>query len=293
VFTNLDLKSALARSRSEQKLLMVDATAPWCGPCRLMDRTTWLDADVVEWIRSHAIAFQLDVDAHGAAAQKLNVTAMPTVIVFRDGDEIDRVVGFQKPEEMLAWLRALARGVTSLETKRAEIAVTPDDARLRFEYACMLVAVGRLAEAAAEYIEASRRERELLPTCAFDLWRIVRAHPPARTAIAELRDELAPATAPRLEDLRDWLLLNDLLGEAHRSLQWFDDCYGSLADKHDVAELVEDAIGPLLIGAHRWRDVRAMYGARLWRMPVRDLVATWKSARRRLRGPRAGSTIAT
>ena len=84
----------------------------------MMDRTTWLDAAVVAWIHAHAIAFQLDVDAHSAAAKKLSVTAMPTVIVFRDGDEIDRVVGFQKPEEMLAWLGGLARGVTSLETKR-------------------------------------------------------------------------------------------------------------------------------------------------------------------------------
>jgi len=98
-----------------------------------------------------------------------------------------------------------------------------------------------------------------------------------------MRDELAPS-APSLADLRDWLLLNDILGEARRSLQWFDDCYGSLANKHEVSGLVEKAIGPLLIGAHRWRDARTVYGKQLWRMPLRELVTTWKAARRRLRG---------
>jgi thiol-disulfide isomerase/thioredoxin len=284
VFTSLDLGAALARSRSEQKLLLVDATAPWCGPCRMMDRTTWLDADVVAWIETHAIAFQLDVDAHGAAARKLDVTAMPTVMVFRDGDEIDRVVGFQKPNAMLAWLRGLARGVTSLETKRAEVAVSPHDAKLRLEYARMLVAAKRLDEATSEYAWVAGHDRSLLLVCAFDLLRIASAHAPARAAIAELRDALAPETTPSQGDLYGWLTLNEMLGEARRSLRWFDDSYGSLANRRDLAGLVEHAIGPLLIGAHRWRDARALYGARLWRIPVRELVATWRSARRQLRG---------
>jgi thioredoxin 1 len=283
VFTSLDLGTALARSRSEDKLLVVDATARWCGPCRMMDRTTWLDVGVIAWIQANAIAFQLDVDAHSAAAKKLSITAMPTVIVFRDGDEIDRVVGFRKPEEMLAWLGGLARGVTSLDAKQSEMAVKPDDAMLRLEYARMLVAAGRLDEATSEYVWLWRHGRHLVLAYAFDLWRIAGAHPPARIAIGQMRDELAPAAAPSLENLRDWLLLNDILGEARRSLQWFDDCYGSLANRHEVSSLVESTVGPLLIGANRWRDAHAMYGKQLWRIPVRELVRTWKAARQRLR----------
>jgi thioredoxin-like negative regulator of GroEL len=283
VFTRLDLGAALARSRSEDKLLLVDATAPWCGPCRMMDRTTWLDAGVVAWIETHAIAFQLDVDAHSAAARELSVRAMPTVIVFRDGDEIDRVVGFQKPEDLLAWLSGLARGVTSLDSKMGEIAVQPDDASLRLDYARMLVAAGRLDEATSEYVWLWQRAREAAPVFAIDLWRVAGMHPPARAALAQLRDALAPASAPALEDLRDWLLLNDILGEARRSLQWFEASYASLPNQHEVAGLVERMIGPLLIGALRWRDARALYGKRLWRIPVRELLQTWKAARQRLR----------
>jgi len=134
----------------------------------MMDRTTWLDAGVVAWIHAHAIAFQLDVDAHGAAAKKLSVTAMPTVIAFRDGEEIDRVVGFQKAEQMLKWLDGLAHGVTSLDTMRADITTKPDDAPLRLQYARMLVAAGRLEEAMPEYVWLWKHGRDLVSIYAFD-----------------------------------------------------------------------------------------------------------------------------
>jgi len=263
--------------------LLVDATAVWCGPCQMMDRTTWLDAGVVAWIDSHAVAFQLDVDAHSASARELSVRAMPTVIAFRNGDEIDRVVGFQKPEAMLEWLCGLARGVTSLDRQRAAIAVKPDDVRLRLEYARMLVDASRVDEAVSEYVWSWKHGRELRPFFAGDLQRIASRHASARAAIAQLRDELAPDAAPSLDDLRDWLLLNDILGDGHRSLRWFDDHYDSQAATPEGADLVEQVIGPLLIGAHRWRDARAIYGMQLWRIPVRELVRTWRAARRQLR----------
>jgi hypothetical protein len=254
----------------------------------MMDRTTWLDAGVIAWIEAHAIAFQLDVDAHSAAAKQLSVAAMPTVMVFRDGDEIDRVIGFQKPDQLLAWLDGLTRGVTSLDRMRAEVAAKPDDAPLRLRYAGMLLHAGRLEEATSEYVWFWKHGRLLVPSyfvpmSTFEQRRAVRGHAAIHTALAQIRDELVPAPAPSLQNLRDWLVLNDILGEARRSLQWFDEGYRSLVNKHEVSDVVQELIGPLLIGAHRWRDARALYGKELWRMPVRDLVRSWKDARQRLR----------
>ena len=254
----------------------------------MMDRTTWLDAGVVAWIEAHAIAFQLDVDAHSAAAKKLRVTAMPTVMVFRDGDEIDRVIGFQKPEQLLAWLDGLTRGVTSLDRMRTEVAAKPDDAPLRLQYAGMLEAAGRLDEATSEYVWFWRHGRAQVPSYFVPMFsseqkRVAGSHPTIRTALAQIRDELEPTAAPSLRDLRDWLVLNEILDEPRRSLQWFDGSYRSLANKHEVSAVVEEMIGPLLLGAHRWRDARELYGKQLWRVPLRDLVMRWKDARQRLR----------
>jgi thiol:disulfide interchange protein len=80
LFSDLDYASAREAARGQGKLLLVDATAAWCGPCQMMDRTTWIDPPVVEWIRQHAIAIQIDVDAEAATAKQLEIRAMPTVI---------------------------------------------------------------------------------------------------------------------------------------------------------------------------------------------------------------------
>jgi len=41
--------------------------APWCGPCREMDRTTWRDEALVKWVQEHAIAIQIDGSAERGA----------------------------------------------------------------------------------------------------------------------------------------------------------------------------------------------------------------------------------
>ena len=47
VFQDLDFATALARSSAENKLLIVDAMTSWCGPCKAMDKTTWVDDELV------------------------------------------------------------------------------------------------------------------------------------------------------------------------------------------------------------------------------------------------------
>ncbi len=62
VFQQLSFARAKERAEAESRLLVVKATAKWCGPCRLMDRTTWRDGNVVASVRENAIAIQLDVE---------------------------------------------------------------------------------------------------------------------------------------------------------------------------------------------------------------------------------------
>lgn len=284
MFNALNLGEALERSRSERKLLLVDATAPWCGPCRMMDRTTWLDANVVGWIATHAIACQLDVDAHGQAAKHLDVMAMPTVIAFADGVEIDRVVGFQSAGKLLAWLEGLELGKTSIDAKRAEVDAQPGDVALRISYAQVLLATNRLDDAAAEYVWLwqYRCQPEVRKVVFHGLRRLARH---SHDAIRALRAEIEPFAehAPSPEILRDWLALNDVLGEPRRSLQWFDAHDAALANTSELAEIIERYIGPLLLATNRWRDVWRLYNTRLFERPVRELAATWSSGRRRLR----------
>ena len=104
VFSELSLAEAKAKAVEQDKILLVDATADWCQPCQVMERTTWVDPEVIAWINLNAIAIQVDVDRQREEAKELNIQAMPTIIVFKDGRELDRAVGYKNASELLAWL---------------------------------------------------------------------------------------------------------------------------------------------------------------------------------------------
>lgn len=73
---------------SEQPVL-VDFTASWCPPCRVMKPVlAELAAE-----RDDLRVVQLDVDADQRTAAEYGVLAMPTFILFRDGREVQRLVG--------------------------------------------------------------------------------------------------------------------------------------------------------------------------------------------------------
>jgi thioredoxin-like negative regulator of GroEL len=104
VFVDLDLADAIRRAQEEKKVLVAATTAAWSGPCKFMDRTTWVDPKVVAVLSARAIAIQIDVDEKPDEAKRLKIEGMPTVVLFENGTEIDRVVGVQNPEDVLLWL---------------------------------------------------------------------------------------------------------------------------------------------------------------------------------------------
>lgn len=77
--------------------VLVDFWAAWCGPCKMI-------APVVEEIAGDfagkAKVGKLNVDDHGALAQQYGVMSIPTLILFKDGKEVDRVVGFRPKAEL-------------------------------------------------------------------------------------------------------------------------------------------------------------------------------------------------
>ena len=101
-----DLEGALAKAKAERKVVLVDIYAEWCAQCKELDEKTWPDPALKAWIAQNAVAIRIDTDARRKdLAQKLQIRGYPTVILLdAEGRELRRILGFQKPETMKAWL---------------------------------------------------------------------------------------------------------------------------------------------------------------------------------------------
>jgi thioredoxin len=83
----------------------VDLWAPWCGPCRIIAPV--LDQLAAEMAGRVRIA-KLNVDENPATASRFNVSSIPTLLVLKDGREVDRFVGVQPKSEIMRRLEQLA-----------------------------------------------------------------------------------------------------------------------------------------------------------------------------------------
>ena len=86
--------------------VLVDCWAPWCGPCRMIAPV--LDQLAAESQGSYRIA-KLNVDENPQISSRFQIASIPTMLIFKDGKLIDRLIGVQPKQTIAERLRLATR----------------------------------------------------------------------------------------------------------------------------------------------------------------------------------------
>jgi thioredoxin 1 len=85
--------------RHSKQPILIDFWAPWCGPCRAMSPAVEAAA---EKLAGNAKVYKINVDDNPAVSPRFNLRGIPTLILFKDGRETNRLVGLSSREQIEA-----------------------------------------------------------------------------------------------------------------------------------------------------------------------------------------------
>jgi thioredoxin 1 len=85
---------------TKEGVVLVDFWAPWCGPCRMIAPVL---EEVDQEMGDKVKVVKVNVDENQETAAKYGIMSIPTLLVFKNGEAVDQVVGYQ-PKEVLVQL---------------------------------------------------------------------------------------------------------------------------------------------------------------------------------------------
>lgn len=92
--TDITFKSEVLESEIPA---VVDFWAPWCGPCRMVAPV--LEA-TAQKMNGRFKFYKLNTDKNLNTAQEYRIMAIPSLLVFKNGQEVDRIIGFMPQEQL-------------------------------------------------------------------------------------------------------------------------------------------------------------------------------------------------
>jgi len=101
ILTDANFDSEVLKS---PKPVLVDFFASWCGPCKMQAP---IIEEVAKDLGDKAKVGKIDVDANPETAGKFEVMSIPTIVIFNGGQEVNRVVGLQTKEALIAAINKL------------------------------------------------------------------------------------------------------------------------------------------------------------------------------------------
>jgi len=103
----MEITDATFSSTIASGVTLVDFWAPWCTPCLMLAPAL---EKVAQQFDGQAQVGKINVDSNPSTAANFNVRGIPTLILFRDGQEVERLVGVQTEGELASIIK---RNITS------------------------------------------------------------------------------------------------------------------------------------------------------------------------------------
>lgn len=83
------------QNQTRNKVVLVDFWAAWCGPCRMMAPVL---NEIAEELKGNSYIGKVNVEQYQSLAQKFKVRGIPTMVLFKNGAEVNRFVGIKSKE---------------------------------------------------------------------------------------------------------------------------------------------------------------------------------------------------
>ncbi len=94
---HIENERILSEVLKNEKLVIVDFFAEWCGPCQMLSPIL---VEIEKEYSEKLEIYKVNVDESQECAMRYGITAMPTLLFFKNGEEVERQVGYLEREEL-------------------------------------------------------------------------------------------------------------------------------------------------------------------------------------------------
>lgn len=113
-FYNGSWQEVLAEAQKQNKIIMIDFYTTWCGPCKLMTKTTFANTTIGDFVNANFIAFKVNCEKGEGVklAEKYEVFSYPTIaFVDKSGNLLGKEIGYKNAEEFMEIIQKYRRKI--------------------------------------------------------------------------------------------------------------------------------------------------------------------------------------